>query len=111
MFENEIGIGEYVRDRDRYIAKITRIDKDGEVLLYRTDNVGTLYYSDIVEHSRNKIDLINIGDYVNGEMVVDIFEDADSKWLQLSNGKLVRDDDILNFMSGEEFEENMYRFV
>ena len=29
---------------------------------------------DIIKHSKNIIDLIEVGDYVNGELVVDIFE-------------------------------------
>lgn len=109
-FENEIGVGEYIRDCDDYIAKVLNIETiDGKIYL-RTDNVGAVWIEDIQRHSRNKIDVIHIGDYVNGERVKDFAEDEHSKWLILSTGKLVREDDILNFLSAEEFDECKYNF-
>lgn len=76
--ENEIKVNEYVRMIDGLIAKIVTKDKDDHFILDR-------YYAggrhlteievknDIVKHSNNLIDIIEEGDYVNGEIVDKIF--------------------------------------
>ena len=61
---DEIKVGEYIRTKSGTIIKVTK-----------TNIVGKYYYLDIkenrkiVKHSSNIIDLIEVGDYVNGELV------------------------------------------
>ena len=73
-----IEVGEYVRTNNKGIKRINRIDNNKTVnkYLYFTgieDFEGKEYKiiktTDIVKHSKNIIDLIEEGDYVNGKRV------------------------------------------
>ena len=76
---DKIEVGEYVRlDRNQGINKIVDITWDG---LYELDEIigdeyGDETYiigdEDIVKHSKNIIDIIEVGDYVNGMLVTEI---------------------------------------
>lgn len=70
----EIECGEYVRTKRGYIRKVTRRDMDKHILLdigFEGANYLTKVEEkeDIVKHSKNIIDLIEVGDYVNGYRV------------------------------------------
>lgn len=80
----ELNIGDYVRTKDGIILKI----KDTEDI-YTTDNIyiGMAIYDDdghfindveIIKSSPDIIDLIEVGDYVNGYKVSFIDEDVDT---------------------------------
>lgn len=80
--ENEIKVGEYIRTKDGVIAEVTyvdglMIDTDNDV--FDLDNLSMMeipveYANEyIVKHSNNLIDIIEEGDYVNGEIVDKIF--------------------------------------
>ena len=87
----EIKVGEYVRTIQGYIAKITYIDDefihaDNTIYCYYEESPlmfieekmldGTIFRASdyILKHSLNIIDLIEVGDYVNGEKVEKIAE-------------------------------------
>lgn len=68
--ENEIKVGNWIRDREGNITKIIQtLSLFKGVELYLGED--GYQYSDnaIVKHSSNLIDLIQCGDYVNGEQV------------------------------------------
>lgn len=82
---NKIEIGEYVKTKDGIIAQIKSIDYRFDI--YRFDRIiyindfgmrnDVLYNNEmfkkvIVKHSKQLIDLIECGDYVNGMEVLDI---------------------------------------
>lgn len=89
MMEEEIEVGEWIRTKKGHIYKLIKIDKGiitvghgmQEIKLYAkfsnshsiyADNYQELHEKinkDIVKHSKNIIDLIEIGDYVNGKEV------------------------------------------
>lgn len=80
----DIKIGEYVRNEDGYIEKISSFDKltniykDEEGILRKwegEDVFGNEYSTIILKHSPNIIDLIEVGDYVNGLKVDKKYED------------------------------------
>ena len=77
--ENEIKVGDWIRTKDGYIDKIVDIrDTYSERKLIAFEKSNSLK-SDIglkamvVKHSPNLIDLIQCGDYVNGEQITDIW--------------------------------------
>ena len=88
--EDEIKVGEFVRTKKGYIAKFIHYGKNGYIngksLLFDSPVVDirgvedvepnilfdSEWKKEIVKHSRYIIDLIEIGDYVNGSMVVDV---------------------------------------
>lgn len=63
----EISVGEYVRNREGRIDKVKNPD------YYMSQYIECEKYlmsrASIVNHSKNIIDLIEVGDYVNGEKV------------------------------------------
>ena len=66
----EIEVGDYVRDKEGNITRIFNLlNLDREVYLYLGED--GYQYSDnaIKSHSKNTIDLIEVGDYVNGYRV------------------------------------------
>lgn len=81
--ENEIKVGDWIRDREGHITKIIQtlsLFKDVELYLGEDG----YQYSDnaIVKHSPNLIDLIQYGDYVNGQEVETVYgydEDGNDK--------------------------------
>ena len=75
MSIDDIKVGDYVRTEDGDIGKIK--ENGGEVIEYC---VGTLYGIDldrncldreVLKSSSNIIDLIEVGDYVNGEKIIE----------------------------------------
>lgn len=62
-----IGVGEYVRTDKGYIVKIDKEKKNLQMLKFLD-----VEYGNILKHSKNIIDLIEEGDYVNGKYVCSI---------------------------------------
>lgn len=72
---DRIKLGEYVRFKDGEIGKIIDIKEDPPRVVYSEyGEIGLV--ADIVKHSPNIIDLIEVGDYVNG-FEVDEFDDTE----------------------------------
>ena len=75
---NKIEVGEYVRTKDGYIIKVdenTNIFNLGYKEQYvdmETTKYGFTCEQEIVKHSKQLIDLIKVGDIVNGMEVLDI---------------------------------------
>lgn len=83
--EEKISVNEYVRTKDGRIAQIKSIDYEAGI--YRFDRIihindfemkeDVLYNNEmfkklIVKHSKQLIDLIEVGDFVNGKEVIEI---------------------------------------
>ena len=64
--EEMIKPNDYVRTHKGKIYKVTNV-----YILKITCGHTSLRYNDIKSHSQNIIDLIEVGDYVNGHLVVD----------------------------------------
>lgn len=78
MTNADIQVGEYVRTNNaRGIRKVDRINEEATVNRYlfidgydHSDTIyGIIRADQITKHSFNLIDLIEVGDYVNGEMI------------------------------------------
>lgn len=69
----EIKVGEYVRTKQGKIRQLKSIVAQYYITdrLHINDN-NQFKIEDIIKHSPNIIDLIEVGDYVNGERVIDI---------------------------------------
>lgn len=72
----DIEVGEYVRTRAGHFYKITRIDENGLIYWNKIQCGWSMeQLKDIVvKHSKQLIDLIEVGDYVNGMEVLDIYK-------------------------------------
>lgn len=63
----DIKVGKYVRSKSGSIGKITKIEDNK--FLYENKTLIT-WIGNVTKHSFNLIDLIEVGDYVNGHKIV-----------------------------------------
>ena len=107
--EDEYEVGEYYRTKNGEILKIVDLDEYGFL-------VDKFYYQ-IVKHSKNIIDLVEVGDYVNGHLVVEISKNAYNQKLVITevDGKdgAIRhhylERSIKNVVTHEQFESIEYK--
>lgn len=122
--KDEIKVGEWIRTKDGCIDKV--------ILLYsgkcnnpnckeKHISCATNYYNqnEIVKHSPNIIDLIEVGDYVNGYKVVDIMEDMQTGEIHLemtsdyTNQEIgdctIYNKDIKTIVTHEQFKAMEYK--
>lgn len=116
-----IEVGEYIRDKEGNITKIINtlsLFKDVELYLGEDG----YHYSDnaIKNHSKNIIDLIEVGDYVNGYKVEEVMEEMGT-WkrflemtLNYTNKEIgdctIREDkDIKTILTKESYMANCYK--
>lgn len=118
-----IEIGEYVRTKNGIINKIKTINRYGIITKYddKEDKISESinYYlndgleideEDIVKHSKNIIDLIELYDYVNGMIVFDIITyDNGEKAIKISSGYLMSENEIQDILTHEQYMQNCYK--
>ena len=109
---NKIEIGEYVRDRKGYIAKVKQIickgfpikKLEGYIIC---DEDRPILNPNEVNHSKNIIDLIEVGDYLNGRLVLD---NVANMYLLVSssdfNNNKIFDYMIKSIVTKENFKKN-----
>lgn len=114
----KIKVGEYIRTKTGYIDKIKRIVKVFDnTKYYILDNHDIVFKERIAKYSKNIIDLIEVGDYVNGHRVIEI----DNKDKNIFNKYLVVEEtdydnynisysnnDIKSIVTREMFESIKY---
>lgn len=76
----EIEVGEYIRDKDGLIIKVNEIQEyqEEDDIWYEEKILKGTWKSMIVKHSFNIIDLIEEGDYVNGEKIIEILDNNET---------------------------------
>lgn len=96
-------VGEYIRTTEGCIVKIKN-DEHLDFLKFSNAVIG-----DIVKHSKNIIDLIEAGDYVNGHLVLEKYQRAyDGQW-QLDCGDVrFENSDIKIILTREMYAQNCY---
>ncbi len=111
----KIKVGEYIRTKSGKIEKIKSITNfpDEDIHIYTEKGLIFLRPREIVKHSPNIIDLIEVGDYVNGFKVLDIAQ-APKKALYLEDisqkSALIPrlEEDIETIVTHEQFKEMEY---
>ena len=110
-----IEIGEYIRTPYHKIEKIKKIkQEDGWICVTTDKNAYELEWlkTNKVKHSKNIIDLVESGDYVNGIPIEDI-EEIDNKKVFYSNGEMIawtnRDKGIETILTKEQYMQNCYK--
>ena len=116
----ELEVGMYVRTKYGYIAKITEADDrhiycDNAITKSWGEEFNILYsdaFEEMVKASYNIIDLIEIGDYVNGKLVEDMFEKtnyADKSIKLKGSGDYWYNEHIKSIVTKERFESMAYK--
>lgn len=121
--EDRIEIGDYIRNKEGYIGQVRLIlfeelEENQKFYMCEKDNdLAGGYKKEIIKYSKNIVDLIEVGDYVNGykvincvneknsliENYVDIESDMDSNQCTFWN------DDIKDVVTKELFEKQKYK--
>lgn len=97
----KLEVGMYARTLNG-IVKIDKIQND-----VMKDIKGCLHYGDFIKASHNIIDLIEVGDYVNGELVEYIEVDSYKDYV-INSGYWCKQKDIKSIVTKEQFESISY---
>lgn len=122
---DELKVGEYGRTNFGKIIKFAWYEKEKEILndkaVILVDKMRTttdcFYYFEkgecIVKHSKNIIDLIEVGDYVNGEKIEQITTDSGYKKYYTTGFGVYDEYDnesvIHSILTKEQYEANCYK--
>lgn len=119
----KIEVGEYVRTKKGIIDKIKTINKYGVITKYddKEDKISIVenYYinnglevneDDIVKHSKNIIDLIEVGDIVHTRDVLneDIVYIWSEEYLKALKEDLNNGIELVDMLTKEQYRENCY---
>ena len=120
----DIKVGEYVRTK-RGIAKILEVKivqpkmYGKQDKAYLIDKCPRMYITEteFIKHSFNLIDLIEVGDYVNGYKVISVDKNATENCIECieldrNNAyeyQFISSKDIQSILTHEQFEANCYK--
>ena len=116
----EIEIGDYVRTKNGIIDKVESYSinccvwhcKNG-MCIDKCNCIGT-HLEDIANHSKQLIDLIEIGDFVNGYIVTDKYLFAGKRLVLETEGddtncQCLCEEDIKTILTKEQYMANCYK--
>lgn len=115
----EIEVGDYVRFEDGKIERVTyQLKEFIDEHISKSEN-NRVEFLGKIKHSKNIIDLIEVGDYVNGYRVVAIMEDMETGEIHLEmtsdyTNEIIGDctiynDDINSIVTHEQFASIEYK--
>lgn len=117
----ELNIGDYVRTKKGIIGKIVKEEpfmdtilifldnKQGNVTLQNKDGVFKVNHKeDVIKSSPNIINLIQVGDYINGCIVINN-KDETIQIIQLIIPFDLKEKDIKSVVTKEQFESMEYK--
>ena len=116
----KLEIGMYVRFKDKrgneYIRKVIAGYKKGWYgckVDIEANNVPYVSLKNVIKASYNIIDLIEVGDYVNGFRVENIYNPTGNEvfWIKLSCNPIdnYKNEDIKSIVTKEQFEQMSYK--
>lgn len=118
-----IEVNEYVRTNSGLIFKVNEITYDEEYkdYLYKESFLLVDWKENIVKHSKQLIDLIEVGDYVNGLEVEQVLKVREFKGFRGSKkfafthikfslpGGMIEDKEIRTILTKEQYMANCYK--
>lgn len=107
----EIEVGEYVRTRAGHFYKITRIDENGLIYWNKIQCGWSMEQlkNIVAKHSKNIIDLVEVGDYVNGKLIHKIDKGTNYCYLYYGNCKTFVNYQIKSIVTHEQFASIEYK--
>ena len=111
----DIEVGDYVRTNDGRIFRVYKIDnKNFKYTLYSDEFTRPINYK-VTKHSKNIIDLIEVGDFVNGYRVLEMFKFQNDKYAFTtcksdfkSICRIWSEEDIETILTKEQYSQNCY---
>lgn len=109
---DDLKVGEYVRTKNGKIDKV--INDNYYISEYIECEKGIVDKENIVNHSKNIIDLIEVGDFVNENEVIDKYLfNGEMPVLETTgdetNAKCMCESDIRTILTHEQYERNCYK--
>ena len=104
----KLEVGMYARVQELnevIIVKILKVEDDG----FNADDNMYYMFSEVIKASHNIIDLIEIGDYVNGCRVIKINLESPLKYVKCINDNCFEEKEIKTILTKKQFENNCYR--
>lgn len=105
----EIKVGEYVRTYNGIIGKVVRITDTGNYAIRIYNGAEYVIKAVILKHSENIIDLIEVGDYVNGKLIHKIDKGPNYCYLYYGNCKTFVDYQIKSIVTKEQLKKVEYK--
>lgn len=118
----KIEVGEYVRTDNGIMDKVLGYDETIDIYYCKYINIDHLNkigcHLNKVKHSKNIIDLIEVGDYVNGDFVVQISKTFGYIFVKTTyydeltgeeKYQFIKKEDIKTILTHEQYENNCYR--
>lgn len=111
----EIEVGDWIRSKDGFIGRVRRITYDdmekSNYYICEKDNVmASNYLENIAKHSKNIIDLVEVGDYVNGKEVIEVREQEGKIYLMTGYvPQTYIKEDIKSIVTHEQFANVEYK--
>lgn len=112
---DEIKVGDYIRNKDGYIDKVERIvyDELEKKNYYACEKsiMASGFKEDIAKHSPNIIDLIEKGDIVHTEDVLneDYYYMYDESFIRATKEDIKNGIKLVDILTHEQYKENCYR--
>lgn len=119
-----IEVNDYVRTKDGTIGKVIKVLSNRVFL----NSLGyAVLIKDIVKHSKQLIDLVEVGDYVNGHKVINILKnkinnnklivlgnmdyefETEKELIEMNGIKLLGDKEIQTILTKEQYLANCYK--
>ena len=120
--EEEIEVGEWIRSKDGFIGKVQKINYDNmeksNYYICEKDNVmASNYLENIAKHSKQLIDLIEVGDFVNGYKVINVINEEhcpSGKCVDIDSSKdssecTLWEEEIKTILTKESYMANCYK--
>ena len=119
-----IEIGEYIRTKNGEIRKVVEYVVGGYLVdtsyyneIIKENTLGIIPLEDVKKHTKNIIELVEVGDYVNGYKVVEIDEykpigSTLQKYLKVDCSKLfnaIYSEQIKTILTKEQYKANCYK--
>lgn len=112
----DIEIGDYVRTSDG-IKRIIKINIGKEATYYGTYILDTKYKGsnsiarkNILNHNKDIIELVEVGDFVNGKYVFDVFEENGQKFIKVDCMRgYYYQNEIKTILTKEQYEQYAYK--
>lgn len=108
-------VNDYVRTEWGDIERIVRVDNDNIIVEIEEDEDGRTYSKmcykeDIIKSSPNIIDILEVGDYVNGYLIIEKDINNELRYIDLKdrNMKYVKYLDIKSIVTKEQFKNMEY---
>ena len=109
----EIKVNDYVRDHINGIGKIIKCyDNELEIVFKKArvkTSVSSYFEFELNKSSPNIIDLIEVGDYVNGQLVTYVGSDSIEVFWYKDEKQWLDKEDIKSILTKEMFEQMEYK--